>query len=414
MFYAEKTKSKFFRKFLGVYVAVALVGLSFLGGFYFGNRDDSASSRPAREGGKVRGKGEPPSYLFKDVDFNLFWEVWNAAKDHYLVQPVLDTQLFYGALSGIVEALDDPYSVFLDPETTKKFTDELSGTFEGIGAEIGIRKERLVVIAPLPDTPADRAGLKSGDHIARIGELDTQGMPLDVAVSNIRGPQASTVNLTILREGWKEPRNFPIVRETINIESVRLEEKDGVAHLRLIYFNESTPERFEKAVQEILAKNYKGIVLDLRNNPGGFLEVAVRVASYFVPSGEVVVWQEFQGGVREAFRAAGQPRLKGIPAVVLVNGGSASASEIVAGALRDHKLAVLVGEKSFGKGSVQTFEQLRGGSAIKLTVAHWLTPNGGQIEGDGITPDQVVEMTVDDLDDGEDPQLEKAMEVLRQ
>ena len=414
MFYTGKPKSQFFRKFLGWYAAAALIGLSFLGGFYFGGRSDAARSPAAREGGEVKGKGEPPPYLFKDVDFNLFWDVWNLTREHYLEQPVLDTQLFYGALSGIVASLNDPYSVFLDPETTRKFTEELAGVFEGIGAEIGIRRERLVVVAPLPATPADRAGLKSGDHIVKIDEKDTLGMPLDIAVSNIRGAGGSTVVLTMFREGWKEPREVPLVRETINVDSVRFEEKDGgVDYIRLIYFNEKTPQILEETVQKILSKDTKGIILDLRNNPGGFLEVGVKAASYWVPTGEVIVWQEFQGGRRDAFRAQNNPRLKSIPTVVLINEGSASASEIVAGALQDHGAAKIVGEQSFGKGSVQSFEQLRGGSALKLTVAHRLTPDGHQIEGQGITPDVLVEMTRDDLDNGDDPQLEKAIELLK-
>lgn len=414
MFYTSRRRKIFATKLVLVYVFFAFLTVSFVGGYYLGGVGQTSSRDNLEvEGGKVKEKDELPAYLFKDVDFDLFWEVWNITRERYLEQPVLDTQLFYGALSGIVNSLGDPYSTFLNPEDTHKFTEELSGSFEGIGAEIGIRKEQLVIIAPLPDTPASRAGLKSGDRILKIDEQNTFGMALDVAVSNIRGPKDTTVKLTILREGWDEYREIPIVRGKIDVKSVRLEELgEDLAHLKLIYFNEATSALFEQAVQEILAKNYKGIVLDLRNNPGGFLEVAVSTASYFVPTGEVVVWQEFKDGHREAFRSERQARLNGIPVVVLINQGSASASEILAGALKDYNLAKLVGETSFGKGSVQTFEQLRGGSAIKITVAHWLTPLGAQINGQGITPDFAIETDRDDLENGDDPQLLKAVELL--
>lgn len=414
MFYAGRPKSKFLKKFVLLYTVVAFVLAAFIFGLYVGGKSQSApQSLPDFEGGSLEGKGAPPKYLLQDVNFNLFWEVWDIVKDRYVDQPVFDTQLFYGALAGIVGALGDPYSVFLDPETTQKFTSELSGVFEGIGAEIGIRRGQLVVIAPLPGTPAERAKVKAGDRILTIDGQDTLGLPLDLAVSKIRGPKSTAVELLILREGWDEPKKFSITRDTINIESVRVEKReDNLAYLKLVYFNESTPALFEQAVQELVSQNPKGIILDLRNNPGGFLEVAVRVASAWVPEDEVVVWQEFQGGRREAFRAEGSPRLGSIPTVVLINGGSASASEIVAGALSDHGRAKLAGTKTFGKGSVQSFEKLRGGSSLKLTIAHWFTPKGRKIDAQGINPDVEVEFDKEDLDNGDDPQLKAAAELL--
>ncbi|MBI2551930.1 PDZ domain-containing protein [Candidatus Uhrbacteria bacterium] len=415
MFYTARPKSKLVRKFISSAIVAVFIAVSFIFGWSVGRKSGTpATTAMEAEGGLVQGKNSPAQYLLQDVNFDLFWEVWDMVKDRYVEQPVFDTQLFYGALTGVVGSLGDPYSVFLDPETTQKFTAELSGVFEGIGAEIGIQKEQLVIIAPLPGTPAEASAVRSGDRIIAIDGQDTRGMPLDIAVSNIRGPKGSTVELTLLREGWDEPRKFPIIRDTINIESVRFEKrKDGLAYLKIVYFNESTPGLFEQAIQQIISQNPKGIILDLRNNPGGFLEVAVSVASAWVPSGEVVVWQEFQGSRKEAFRAQGTARLGDIPTAVLINNGSASASEIVAGALRDHGKGKLIGETTFGKGSVQSFEQLRGGSALKLTIAHWLTPKGQQIEGEGIVPDIAVEMTRDNLDNGEDPQLKKAMELLK-
>lgn len=414
MFYRERPRSRFFKRFTSFYIIAILIALSFISGLYVGGKQDTPRlTVPEVEGGSVEGKNSPPKYLLQDVNFDLFWEIWDMAKDRYIEQPVFDTQLFYGALAGIVASLGDPYSVFLDPETTQKFTAELSGVFEGIGAEIGMRKEQLVIIAPLPGTPAEQALVKAGDRILAIDSKDTRGMPLDIAVSNIRGPKGSAVELMIMREGWDEPKKFSIVRDTINIESVRLENlENNIAHLKIVYFNEATPVLFEQAVQKIIGQNSKGIILDLRNNPGGFLEVAVSVASAWVPPEEVIVWQEFQGGRKEAFRAQGITRLGDIPTVVLVNNGSASASEIVAGALSDHGKAKLVGEKTFGKGSVQSFEQLRGGSSLKLTIAHWLTPKGRKIDKQGIEPDVEVELTKNNFDNGQDPQLSKARELL--
>lgn len=411
MFYVERRKTRFAQKFLSFYAVVALLGVVFVGGLYLGSTYLKRS--PSLMDGEVTGKETIPPYLLQDVPFDLFWDVWNITKDKYLEQPVRDTELFYGALRGIVASLNDPYSVFLDPETTRKFTDELAGVFKGIGAEIGIKHDQLVIVAPLPDTPAERAGLLPGDQILTIDGKDTAGMPLDVAVSNIRGEKGTTVVLNIFRSGWKESKDFSIVRDTIHVQSVTWKEVEpGIAYLKIIYFNETTPALFEEAVQGIVAKNPKGIILDLRNNPGGFLEVGVRVASEWITPLQAVVIQESRGGAKEEFKSEGQARFRGIPTFVLINQGSASASEIVAGALQDYKAATLIGEKTFGKGSVQTFEQLRGGSSIKLTVAHWLTPLGRQINGEGITPDQEVKFSREDYENNKDPQLKKAMDLL--
>ena len=410
MWYTKK-HSPILRGFILMYGMISALALVFVLGLVMGRRTVSRVEAPT--GGQVENQEAPPSYLLENVDFKLFWEVWNLVKDKYVDQPVLDTKLFYGALSGMMAALGDPYSVFLDPETTGKFTQELSGTFSGIGAEIGIKKEQLVIIAPLPDTPAKRAGLKSTDAILMIDKKDTLGMPLDVAVFNIRGLKGTPVTLKIFRKGWKEPRDITIVREEIHVNPVRVEElKNGIIQLKITHFSEQLSGAFEQAVQDILAKNPKGLILDLRNNPGGFFEGAVDVASEWIAENQVVVYQQDQSGKKQEFPASGPARFKDIPTVVLVNEGSASASEIVAGALKDYQIAKVVGEKTFGKGSVQTFEQLRGGSAAKITVAHWLTPQGIQIDKEGIVPDLEVKMGKDDAENGDDPQLEKAVELL--
>lgn len=394
---------------------MAVAGLTFLSGLYMGSRAPQRPRHiPAESNGKVIGDEKTPPYLLQDVQFDLFWDVWNLVKENYIEQPVLDTALFYGALRGIVGALGDPYSAFLDPETTRKFTAELGGTFEGIGAEIGIKREQLVIVAPLPDTPAALAGLQPGDKILKINDNDTVGMPLDVAVANIRGPRGTSVTLKILRNGWKEPRDISIARNTIELQSVTWKLLEGgIGYIKIVYFNETTAARLDEAIRGVLAGSSKGLILDLRNNPGGFLEMGVRVAGQWLSPSSVVVIQEFQGGRQEDFRARGQPKLQGIPTVVLINQGSASAAEIVAGALQDYVVATLVGEKTFGKGSVQSLDQLRGGSALKLTIAHWLTPKGRVIDKVGITPDFEVKLEREDYENDRDPQLDKAIELVK-
>mgnify|MGYP001563572902 CR=1 FL=1 len=416
MFYTARPKTKFPKRFLGIYAGLIVLGGTFLFGLYLGStyKDRAFLLGANQEGGEVRSKEELPPHLLKDADFDLFWDVWNVVQEKYLTQPIPDTQLFYGAVSGIVASLQDPYSVFLDPTLTARFISELAGAFDGIGAEIGIKKDQLVIVAPLPGTPAERAGLLAGDAILKIDATETLGMPLDVAVAKIRGKAGTTVSIIIMRTGWDEPKTFSIVRQTITVQSVTTKELPGdIGYIKLVYFNETTNELFDKVVRDIVVKNPKGIILDMRNNPGGLLEVGIQVASQWISAPETVVIQETQGGKRTPFPAVVTARLKGIPTIVLVNGGSASAAEIVAGAFQDYKLARLVGEKTFGKGSVQIFEHLPGGSSIKLTIAHWLTPHGRQIDMVGILPDIEVKMARDNYENNTDPQLEKALELLR-
>lgn len=347
------------------------------------------------------------------VDFALFWDIWRIVKKQYFGEQVDDQKLFYGALSGIVGALKDPYSVFFDPETTKKFNEELAGTFQGIGAEIGMKKEMIVVVAPLPNSPAERAGLHAGDIIVAIDGKDTGGMSTDMAVSLIRGKKGTVVKLTMFREGFKEPKEFSITRDDIKIESVTWKMMDRFAYIKITHFNADTTPMFGRALRELLAKNPKGLIVDLRNDPGGYLESAVEVTSEWLPKGSVVVIQHASETDEEQFVSEKNPRLESMPTVVLVNGGSASASEIMAGALQDYKKATLIGEKTFGKGSVQNYEPLRDGSSIKITVAEWLTPKRRSINKHGIEPDIKVERTREDYEAGKDPQLDRAISFLK-
>jgi carboxyl-terminal processing protease len=333
------------------------------------------------------------------------------AKNNYVHQPVQDTELFYGALSGIISSLDDPYSVFFDPKTAEEFKQELEGTFSGIGAELGIKNNQLTIIAPLPDTPAERAGLKAGDRILAIDSRDTTDMALDYAVSIIRGEKGTDVTLTTWREEWDKAQDFKITRDTIEVASVKWEMKDDIAHIEINHFNEDTERRFDQAVAELITKNPKGLILDLRNNPGGFLNTAVEVAGEWIEN-DVIVVEQIDDGQRNEERSTGLARLQNLKTVVLVNQGSASASEIVAGALQDYGKATLVGEKTFGKGSVQNLEPLRDGSAVKITVAEWLTPKGRLIDKEGIVPDVEIKLTEEDYNAERDPQMDKAIEII--
>lgn len=419
-----KTKSKFLKKFILGYIILTMLALVFIFGFTVGR---VPSLNPElREGEVLNTDEEIPEYLHADVDFHQFWQIWEYVKENYVDVEVPETQLFYGALAGIVASLGDPYSVFFNPEISKKFEEELSGSFEGIGAEIGIKEGRLTIIAPLPDTPADKAGLRPGDKVFAIDGVDTRGISLDVAVSNIRGEKGTEVILTVMSNGDQEPREVSITRDTIEIDSVRFsrksadgdetngfEMKDGdVAYIELLYFNENTLSDWNKTIQKVITSNPKGIILDLRNNPGGFLSTAIEIAGDWV-NGKTVVFERLRSGTKIAHRADRIARLDSIPTVVLVNGGSASGSEIVAGALQDYGLATIIGEVTFGKGSVQDVKKFKDGSSVKLTIAEWLTPLERNINKEGIVPDIEIELTREDYDANLDPQLDKALETLQ-
>lgn len=411
-------KNSWHKKYLTVYLVIFLLLIGFLSGFVVGGQNIAEwGGANAEVAGQVVNVEENniPDYLKKDVDFNLFWDVWQTVEEDYIDKDVPPAQMFYGSLAGIVASLKDPHSVFFDPETTKKFTEELSGSFEGIGAEIGIKNNRLTIIAPLPDTPAEQAGLRAGDKVFAIDNLDTTNISLDYAVSLIRGEKGTDVTLTISRDGLEELQDIIITRGTIDIVTVKWENKTvnnkKIAYIKISHFNSDTDVLFDQAVDWVLRENPDGIILDLRNNPGGFLNTAIKVASEWIER-EVVVIEKFSENRDKKYHSRWRPRLAVYPTVVLTNRGSASGSEIVAGALQDYGLATLVGEQTFGKGSVQELKELKDGSAIKLTVAKWLTPKGREIDKEGISPDVEVELTHDDYNNDRDPQLDKALEIL--
>ena len=364
----------------------------------------------------------------ENLDFSLFWEVWDRLEESYLDEGAIDySKMIEGAISGMVASLGDPYTVFLPPEENKKSKDDLAGSFEGVGMQLGYKDSKVVVVAPLKGTPADEAGVKAGDIISHVKdekkEIDQEidSLPLPEVVNMIRGSKGMPITITFIREG--EPIEITITRGTIVIPSVEVDfinAKDAkgdaktVAHLKLSRFGDRTDQEWQNAINQIVQKESRGelvgVIFDLRNNPGGYLQGAVYIASEFLSQGVVVQQEEAVGNGKETFSVNHQGRLTDVPLVVLVNQGSASASEIVAGALSERERAKLVGEKTFGKGTIQEAEDLSAGSGLHITIARWLLPSGKNIDGEGLTPDHEVGM--DESDQSKDPQLDKAVELL--
>ena len=355
----------------------------------------------------------------KNVDFSLFWKVWDALGASYYDKSKLNpSKMVEGAISGMVAAIGDPYTVYLPPEENKVVEEDLQGSFGGVGIQIGFKGKQLAVIAPMPDTPAEKAGIKAGDFILAIKDekkkIDktTGGMSLPEAVQIIRGPAGSEVTLTLLRDGQNEPIEVKLVRADIKVPSVILtfegRNKD-IAYLKLLKFGGETENEWNNAVSKIISNNTKGIILDLRNNPGGYLQGAVDIASDFLKLGTVVVSQEVNGK-KDDFKTSRLPRLPRYPLVILVNEGSASASEILAGALRDQAEVKLVGKTTFGKGTIQEPKTINGGAGLHITIARWLTPKGEWVNEKGLKPDIEVD---DKPDTTEDEQFNKALEVLK-
>lgn len=349
------------------------------------------------------------------IDFTPFWDAWRTVRYTYLNADKVDNQeLLYGAIRGMVDAYKDPYTVFLDPQDARKFNEDIQGSFGGIGAEIGIRNNQLMIIAPLKNSPAERAGLLPRDKIIMINETSTLDMSVDEAIKLIRGTPGTIVTLSILRDDWTSPKNMKIARAVINIPVLDAHVEHNALIIELYSFNNQAPALFYDALRYgSQFPDIEGLIIDLRNNPGGYLDVAVDLASWFIDRGDVIVSERFGNGNEHIFRSTRDAILKHIPTVILMNQGSASAAEIFAGALRDQLGIPIVGEKSFGKGSVQELRTLRDGSVVKITVAEWVLPKGMVIEGVGIIPDVTVLMQEADVLAGRDPQFEKAFEVLQ-
>jgi carboxyl-terminal processing protease len=399
-------------------VLAAIIAATFWGGFYAGHKGNVLAKNSDPRVLAYSGEAASSTTVANPddtFDFNLYWEVWDSLKQNHVDKnKIKNKDLFYGSLKGMAAAIGDPYTVFMDPTDAKEFADDLAGTFEGIGAEVGMRNDTITIIAPLDGMPAQKAGLRAGDKVYAIDGKSTIGLTVDEAVKAIRGKKGTKVKLTILRGSSTKVQDISITRDTIVVKSVKTEMRsDGIFVIRVTNFNDDTLDLFNAATSEALLKNPKGIILDLRNNPGGYLDTAVAMASEWVEAGPVVA-EQFSDNKRNEYPSNGSARLKNIPTVVLVNGGSASASEIVAGALRDYKKATLVGEQTYGKGSVQTLQDLSDGSALKITIAKWLTPAGDSINEKGIAPSVVVKLEQKDVDKNVDPQMNKALDILKQ
>lgn len=351
--------------------------------------------------------------LSSQLDYSSVDEVYSLLKKNY--DGRLDqTKLMEGLKAGLVEAAGDPYTQYLNPEDAKAFNDQLSGSITGIGAELGTDNDgNILIVSPLSGYPAEKAGLKPKDVIAGIDGQSTSGMSIDSAVSKIRGQPGTKVTLAIIRNGGA-PFSVTITREKITIPSVQYKEEDGIGYLKISQFNSDTVGLAQKAAKEFKDRGVDGVVLDLRSNPGGYLSGAVGISGLWLKNGTAVVSERRGSTVIGTEYAGGNNLLRGLPTVVLINGGSASASEITAGALRDNGVATLVGDKSFGKGSVQQVERLSDGSELKVTIARWYTPSGLNIDKHGITPDVAVEISEADAKAGKDSQKDKAYELIRQ
>ncbi len=354
------------------------------------------------------------------VDFSLFWDAWALLKEKYVDADELDAnQMVYDSIKGMLAVTKDPYTIFLDPKENKEFNQEIEGTFEGIGAEVGIKKGILTIIAPLHGSPAEKAGLRAGDKVIKINGQDISNISIDEAVKKMRGPKGTKLELTIFRnDGTEKTRDIVITRGVINVASVRekIKEIDGkkIEYFDISRFGETTAKDFLKLARNISQKNISGIIIDLRNNPGGYLDQAVELASQMLPKEKVVVIEEDGDKKQKRIYSRGGDYLSSYKTVILINKGSASASEILAGALKDNRNNVtLVGETSYGKGSVQELIPMKHNTALKVTVAKWLTPKGKQINKKGIKPDIEIELTEDDFNNDRDPQLDKALELFK-
>ncbi len=345
------------------------------------------------------------------LDYSSVEEVYKALKRNFDGE-LTNEQLLEGMKRGLAESTGDPYTEFFNPEEAEEFQGDLDGSFEGIGAELGKEENSIIVISPIDGYPAQKAGLKPKDVILKIDGEPATDISISEAVKKIRGPKGTKVTLTVVRDG--KPFDLEITREKIDIPSVEYKLEGNVGYIKVTRFGDDTVKLVREASTSLKNQGAKGIVLDLRSNPGGYLNGAVDISSIWLEKGDKVVEEKRGGEVLRTHYATGNNSLLGVPTVVLINGGSASASEIVAGALRDNKSATLVGEKTYGKGSVQQIENLKNGSALKVTIARWFTPAGVNIDKEGIKPDVEVVYSLDDANAGKDPQKDKAFELIRQ
>ena len=402
--------------FVMLVVAVLLVGGAFVLGFAASrvllSSNAPTASAPSTASTSALTSGTPPEF---QQDIPVFWEAWRIINDNFYKQPLDQEKLTYGAVGGMVDALGDEHTAFVDSKRAEYLRSQLSGSFEGIGATVEMVNGRLTIIAPIKGTPAEKAGLQAGDVILQVDDTVIQNMDVMQAISIIRGPKGTDVRLKVQR-GTQPAFELTITRNTINVPEVesKMLEDDTIAYIQLTEFGDKAPSELRKALTEALAKNPKALIFDLRGNPGGYLHIAIEVASEFIDQGKVVLIEKFKTGQQKNYESQGGGLATKIPMVLLVNEGSASASEILAASLRDYKRAVIIGQKSFGKGSVQTTHQLSDESQLRVTIANFYSPNDITINHVGISPDiEIPDPTDFERSRGIDPQLQRAIDLIK-
>ncbi len=364
---------------------------------------------------------DPAEKPAANVDFKQFWRAWNLLDQNFIETHASSSiptyqERVYGAIAGLTDSFGDPYTVFFPPVEAQTFQENIQGEFGGVGMELGQKDGKLIVVAPLKNSPAERAGVRSGDYVFAIDDKPTEGMSVDDAVGKIRGQKGTKVKLSFVREGEKDLIDITIMRDTIQIPIIKnYARQDGVYVIELYSFSANSADLFRTALRDFVQSGSKKLLIDLRGNPGGYLEAAVQMASYFLPAGDVIVTEDYKGKRDNVYhRSIGYNAFAGkqLTVAVLTDQGSASASEILAGALQQHNVAKLVGMPTFGKGSVQQLMDLGGGAQLKITIARWLTPNGSSISDGGLKPDIKVDRTIEDVKAQKDPQLDAAVNYL--
>lgn len=403
-------------EFLRKHAALLVLGVIItVGSYNFGFNSGEKAFSGAVAGVENRTEGEPIN-----VDFAPFWKAWNLINEKYVpasttVKAVGDQEKVWGAIRGLTDSLDDPYTVFFPPVESKLFESDIRGNFEGVGMEVVAQDGAITIIAPLKNSPVSRAGIMAGDRVIKINGKETTNLSTEEAVQLIRGPRGTKVVLTIFRNGVKEPFDIEVTRDVIDIPTADTKKlPGGIFVIELYSFSAQASNLFRAALREFILSGNDKLIIDLRGNPGGYLEAAIDMASWFLPSSAVVVREDFGHSRDEkVYRSKGYDIFNdNLKLVILVDRGSASASEILAGALSEHGKAILVGDKTFGKGSVQELIDITSETSLKITIARWLTPKGLSISQDGIEPEFLVKYTAADREAGHDPQLEKAIEIL--